>query len=70
MGVDDEYGEKNKDEDELSVEEDVELSEPEEAEEPIRRRVSPLPSPENQHRHRITHLPYRSWCPPMRRSSR
>ena len=37
--------------------------EPEEAIEAVRKRIDPLPSEEEQRRHRITHLPYRSWCP-------
>ena len=39
-----------------------EESEPEEAVEPHRRKVEPLPSEEEQRKHRITHLPFRSWC--------
>jgi hypothetical protein len=39
------------------------LDEPPEAVDPVRRRVEPLPSPEEQRLHRITHLPFRSWCP-------
>ena len=60
MGFGDEDVEKNKDEGEPTEEQEVEVDEPEEAEEPIRKRVCPLPSPEEQRRHRITHLPYRS----------
>lgn len=40
-----------------------EEKEPEEAVAAIRKPVEPLPSEEEQRRHRVTHLPYRSWCP-------
>ena len=63
MGVDDEGLEENAGADEQIEDREDVLDEPEEAEEPIRRRVDPLPSLEEQRRHRITHLPYRSWCP-------
>ena len=39
------------------------LDEPSEAADAVRRRVDPLPSVEEQRLHRVTHMPYRSWCP-------
>ena len=63
LGVDDEGLEENAGVDEQIEDQEDVLDEPEEAEEPIRRRVDPLPSLEEQRRHRITHMAYRSWCP-------
>ena len=37
--------------------------EPEEAVDPIRKKVEPLPSEEEQRKHKLTHMPFRSWCP-------
>ena len=42
---------------------DPDLDEPPEAADAGRRRVDPLPSVEEQRLHRVTHMPYRSWCP-------
>ena len=42
---------------------DPDLDEPPEAADAVRRRVDPLPSVEEQRLHRVTHMPYRSWCP-------
>ena len=37
--------------------------EPEEVVDALRKKVEPLPSEEEQRKHRVTHLPFRSWCP-------
>ena len=48
---------------ELEPEDLDEEKEPEEAIAGERRRLEPLPSAEEQRKHRLTHLPFRSWCP-------
>ena len=48
------------DEEPENVDEEIE---PEEAVEAVRRKLEPLPSEEEQRKHRVTHLPFRSWCP-------
>ena len=51
-------------EEEIHEPEDLhEEQEPEEAVEAVRRKVEPLPSEEEQRKHRLAHLPFRSWCP-------
>ena len=57
------------DDDEAEPEEMDEQKEPEEAIDPIRKRVEPLPSEEEQRRHRITHLPLPPVAPAVRGSS-
>ena len=44
-------------------EERDEGDEPDEAADPVLRRACPVPSPEERRVHRLTHLPFRSWCP-------
>ena len=64
LGIEDEKSDEQKDENEGPEEQEVQQDEePGEALEPIRKRVCPLPSPEEQRRHRVTHLPFRSWRP-------
>ena len=48
---------------EIEPEEKDEQQEPDEALDPAVKKVTPLPSEEEQRQHRVTHLPFRSWCP-------
>ena len=61
MGVESE-GE-GREPEEQEPEERDEAEEPEEAADPILCRACPVPSPEERRLHRLTHLPFRSWCP-------
>ena len=57
LGVDDETDQEGQDDAEASG------AEPEEAEDPLQRRRAYQPTPEETRQHRLTHMPYRDWCP-------